>query len=95
MRFFPLRIHLKTFTTGDLVRASGIYSVTHAAHRLLPEAALFRGEVFPKCARCCEAVTFQAIREFPGFDLGENITLRIPLYELPVLENETEISSVA
>ena len=90
-----MRIHPETFTTGDLVQASGMYSVTHPAHRLFAEAALFRGEAFPKCALCSARVIFNVIREFPGLDFVENLSLRIPLYELPVIEDEPAIIPAA
>src|ERR1051326_7957417 len=46
----------ETFTTGAVVPASGIYSVSHGAHRLFSEVALFKGEFFPKCERCSNVV---------------------------------------
>jgi hypothetical protein len=65
-----------------------MYSIDHAAHRLSSVVGMFKGEVFPRCAGCSEAVTFHAIREFPGLDVSGGPFLRIPLHELTVLEGD-------
>jgi hypothetical protein len=64
------------FKTGAVIPASGIYQVIHSAHRLPHEVTLLRGETFPKCQKCANAVT--VIRELPW---------RLTLYELPVLDD--------
>jgi len=66
------------FKTGMVIPASGIYEVTHSAHRLPHEVTLLRAETFPKCQKCADAVTFKLIRELPW---------RVTLYELPVIED--------
>jgi len=78
--------HPESFATGGVVPASGIYAVTHAAHRLFAEVAMFKGEAFPKCARCSDAVIFRKVREFQGLDAAGTPTFRVPLYELAVIE---------
>lgn len=83
----------KIFSTGELVPASGMYSIEHAAHRLSSAVGMFKGEVFPRCSRCTESVTFHAIREFHGLDVGGEPFLRIPLYELQVLEGDAASSA--
>ena len=81
------------FGTGATVPASGIYQVTHAPHRLAVEVALFKGEIFPKCGRCSEAVTFRMVRVFHGLDAIEKLSYRVPLYELEATDGETEPST--
>jgi hypothetical protein len=78
--------HPDIFSTGEEVPASGIYSVTHAAHRLFAEVAMFKGEAFPKCARCADAVSFSKVREFLGLDAAGAPSFRVPLLELAVIE---------
>ena len=79
----------ESFSTGETVPASGIYSVMHAAHRLFAEVAMFKGECFPKCARCSDAVTFRLVREFNGLDAAGTPSFRIPLYELAELDADS------
>ena len=78
------------FATGATVPDSGIYLVAHAAHRLAVEVALFKGEIFPKCGRCSEAVAFRMLRVFHGLDAIEKLSYRVPLYELEAIDAETE-----
>jgi hypothetical protein len=80
----------ESFLTGETVPASGIYSVLHAAHRLFAKVAMFKGESFPKCARCSDAVTFRLIREFNGLDAAGTPSFRIPLYELAELDADSQ-----
>jgi len=46
------------FRTGQRVRASGVYRVSHARHHLPREVTLLRGQVFPRCAECRVPVLF-------------------------------------
>ena len=78
------------FATGTIVPASAIYLVAHAPHRLAAEVALFKGETFPKCGRCSEAVYFRVARVFHGLDAIEKLSYRVPLYELEANDGETE-----
>lgn len=78
------------FATGATVPASGIYVVAHAPHRLTAEVALFKGEIFPKCGRCAEAVNFSMARVFRGLDAIERLSYRTPLYELEANDGEIE-----
>jgi hypothetical protein len=78
------------FATGATVPASGIYLVAHAPHRLTAEVALFKGEIFPKCGRCPEAVHFRILRVFRGLDAIEKLSYRVPLYELESNDGEAE-----
>lgn len=76
------------FKTGADVSASGIYRVNHAAHRLSFEVALFKGEKFPRCARCSDAVSFWLVRVFNGLDVMGPPTYRTPLYEMAAIDAE-------
>jgi len=78
------------FATGATVPASGIYAVAHAQHRLAAKVALFKGEVFPKCGRCTEAVHFRMLRAFHGLDAIERLSYRVPLHELAANDHEAE-----
>jgi len=78
------------FATGATVPDSGIYLVTHTPHRLAVEVALFKGEMFPKCGRCSEAVRFRMVRAFHGLDAIEKLSYRVPLYELDANDEEAE-----
>src|SRR5512142_2865092 len=85
-----MAIEPKNFATGTTVPASGIYLVAHAPHRLAAEVALFKGESFPRCGRCSEAVHFSLVRVFHGLDVIEKLSYRVPLYELEANDGETE-----
>jgi hypothetical protein len=78
------------FATGETVPDSGIYLVTHTPHRLAVEVALFKGEIFPKCGRCSEAVLFRMVRAFHGLDAIARLSYRVPLYELEADDQEAE-----
>lgn len=42
--------------TGAIVRRTGVYSVTHRAHRPTHQVVIQQGEVFPVCRTCGVAV---------------------------------------
>ena len=46
------------YRPGAKVPESGVYLVTHGAHREPHEVTLVEGEFFPECARCLVAVRF-------------------------------------
>jgi hypothetical protein len=73
-----------SFKTGTIIPASGIYRVSHSAHRLPHEVTLLKGETFPRCQKCVDAVTFDLVR---AMDVAPRFLWRIMLYELPVLED--------
>lgn len=50
------------FKPGDIVPASGVYTVEHRPHRLMHTATLVANSLFPRCKRCDEAVRFILIR---------------------------------
>ena len=75
------------FTSGQVVPNSGIYTVTHAEHRLPHQVTLLEGQRFPACGTCGEAVRFEIARPIRGIqDRREQILL----YSLPELENDTD-----
>jgi hypothetical protein len=73
------------FKTGAVIPDSGIYRVIHAAHRLPHEVTLLKGEAFPKCQKCADAVIFQLIRVVKHTEAVRNLSWHVVLYELPVL----------
>ena len=79
-----------TFRTGEQIAESGIYRVTHKAHRLPHEVTLLKDQVFPRCAKCREEVKFELVRA-----VSERLNhrdFRIYLYEL---DEEGAAGSVA
>lgn len=74
----------KAFETGSTAPESGIYRVIHVAHRLPHEVAILKGERFPRCAKCADAVLFDLIHAVPH--LSQHTTCKV--YELPVLADE-------
>lgn len=83
------------FATGQPVPASGIYSVQHSAHRLFSQVALFKGEQFPRCARCAGPVMFRIVRKFTGLDAAGIPKFRVPLLELEEVGADIEPKSAA
>jgi len=73
------------FNINDRVPASGMYSVVHAEHGLQNEVMLFKGECFPRCSQCNGKVFFSMSRPIPALDRIRNLSVRMPLHELPVL----------
>jgi hypothetical protein len=47
--------------TGAVVRRTGVYSVTHRAHRPAHKVGIQQGEVFPVCNTCGTAGAFEFI----------------------------------
>jgi hypothetical protein len=75
----------QAFETGAIVPETGIYRAVHTAHRLPHEVVILKGEHFPRCSRCADAVLFDLIHAAP--DLYSHHVQRI--YELPVLDEES------
>ena len=59
--------------TGTVVRRTGIYTVTHRAHRPTHQAALQQGEMFPVCRTCESAVEFAFVSPLTEADEIEHI----------------------
>jgi hypothetical protein len=68
------------FRTGERIPESGIYRVIHDTHRLPHEVTLFSDQVFPRCAKCQDAVKFELIHA--ATDLLNEHGFRVYLYEL-------------
>jgi hypothetical protein len=52
----------RRYRPGERVRKTGIYRVEHDSHRLMHEATLVQGNLFPRCKRCDNAVRFSLVR---------------------------------
>ena len=50
------------YNTGQTVPESGIYRVIHADHRLPHAVTICKDEIFPRCAKCDDLVTFELVR---------------------------------
>ncbi len=50
------------YNTGQVVPESGVYRVSHADHRLPHAVTICKDEIFPRCAKCADLVTFELIR---------------------------------
>ena len=59
--------------TGESVRQTGLYRISHQSHRAAHEAILCAGETFPSCRVCGETVTFQYLRPTPESDEFEHL----------------------
>ena len=81
-------VQARNLRTGTIVPQSGIYAVTHAAHRLPRQVALFKGERFPGCSKCRDLVAFELIRPVPALDILTDLSIPVSLRELPVLEED-------
>ena len=81
-------MHGGRFKTGTVIPASGIFSVHHEAHRLPHEVTLLKGETFPKCQKCADAVTFKLIRALTYQTAAKDSSWRVTLYELPVIDGD-------
>jgi hypothetical protein len=73
--------------TGAIIPESGIYRVAHSAHRLPHEVTLLKGETFPKCQKCADAVTFESGEGTELQDHREGVALARTLCELPVIDD--------
>lgn len=50
------------YRPGEAAPEGGIYEVVHASHRPAHTAILLRGEIFPSCRTCKDAVRFRLSR---------------------------------
>jgi hypothetical protein len=76
----------QTYETGDIAPETGIYLVVHSAHRLSHEAVVIKGQRFPRCQKCGDAVLFELLHAAP--DLYSHTTKIV--YELPAAEDDGE-----
>lgn len=49
------------FVPGQHVPQSGIYRVHHDSHRLMHQASLKAGEIFPCCKQCGNQIRFELV----------------------------------
>lgn len=74
----------RVYETGGIVPETGIYRVIHVAHRLPHEVVILKGERFPHCSKCADAVLFDLVHAAPDlFAAGQD-----RVYELPVIDEE-------
>jgi hypothetical protein len=59
---------MRRFKPGESVPRSGIYRAYHKSHRLMHEATLLNGELFPRCKHCSN-VRFELIRWLHNADV--------------------------
>lgn len=83
----------KNLRTGCSVPESGIYSVSHRPHALPREVTLLREQVFPRCSRCSEPVSYRLVRSAPAATSAHTSTFKVALYELPELSMDEEAAS--
>jgi len=83
------------YVSGEMVGESGIYRVHHAPHRLSHAVTLLKGNLFPICAGCADAVHFELLRAAPAAVDDATFRFRIQLYALPVLSDEDEDAAAA
>jgi len=62
--------------------------VTHAAHHLPAQVALFKGERFPKYSKWRSAVGFEPIRPMLALGILPDLSIPAALLELPVLNED-------
>ncbi len=60
--------------TGDCVRQTGLYTVSHRVHRAAHQAILCAGETFPACRVCGEHAVFQYLGPAPESDEFEHLS---------------------
>jgi hypothetical protein len=78
------------FRTGERITRSGIYQVTHRKHRVPHEVTLLKDQIFPRCAKCHDQVTFRLVRGAKLPEVETEFSTHIYLYELPVLDDAEE-----
>lgn len=70
------------FRVYEDVPYNGVYRVFHSGHRVSHDVILKAGEVFPRCNKCGEDVTFQLIQPVSGIRSASDHD-NIRLYEIP------------
>ena len=79
-----------TFRTDEKITRSGIYQVIHRKHRVPHEVTLFKDQIFPRCAKCQDAVRFRLVRGAKLPEIENESSTHIYLYELPVLDDDVD-----
>ena len=52
----------KEHQPGDTCTQSGIYQVTHLAHRAPHKLSVKKGDIFPRCNGCGDSVRFRLLK---------------------------------
>ena len=55
--------HGEEFPPGELCAQDGIYQIIHHAHRVTHQVLVRKGDRFPRCNGCGEAVRFRLIKQ--------------------------------
>jgi len=79
-----------SYLTGEPIPASGVYSVSHSAHRLPYEVTLLHGQCFPRCEKCGELVRFELVRVLSSIS---SVAFGVVLFSLPVIEDDGEAAA--
>src|ERR1041385_612256 len=69
------------YKPGNIVPESGIYSVTHKKHRGAHQNLLLKGQKFPRCRTCGEAVRFSPLHIAETFALDDRVPSALLLVE--------------
>lgn len=72
----PVNAHVLTsfidYTSGSRVPQSGVYEMIHRGqHREAHEVILIKGNLFPRCEGCGEALRFRLLRAAPSIFLND------------------------
>ena len=73
---------------GQKVERSGVYRVFHDSHRLMHEATLLAGDLFPLCRQCGDQVRFEILRALRDQDV-------VPFREGAILEGYPKSKKIA
>jgi len=73
----------KIYRTGEPIPESGVYKVSHSAHRLPDEVTLLHGQRFPRCEKCVDLVEFELVK-----NITNNAGFGVVLFSLPVIDDE-------
>lgn len=83
----------KVYRTDEPIPESGIYEVSHIAHRLPHEVTLVVGKSFPRCEKCGELVEFRLVRPAPHITADNHF--RVVLFSLPEVEDDKDEQAAA
>lgn len=83
----------KVYRTGEPIPESGVYEVSHSAHRLPHEVTLVVSKSFPRCEKCGELVEFRLVRAAPHITSDGHF--RVILFALPEIEDEEDEKTAA
>jgi hypothetical protein len=64
----PATAALNESESGDEVLMSGLYQLEHAAGHVPAESVFIKGELFPECSRCAEAIHFKLLMGAPSLE---------------------------